>query len=135
MQGHPTFPGRMSLSSYIRRSSLTVDDHRLSPLTMTVNNRACNQHMKTSNIRMKQISFFLSVLLFLLFFLLLEGPMFYIPYYHEQHHLFLFTQTYLNSHLSGTVARLPDRFLHTVLLSAAYRKGLVRFAAFSTLSS
>lgn len=101
MQGHPTFPGRMSLSSYIRRSSLTVDDHRLSPLTMTVNNRACNQHMKTSNIRMKQISFFLSVLLFLLFFLLLEGPMFYIPYYHEQHHLFLFTQTYLDSHLSA----------------------------------
>lgn len=34
-------------------------------------------------------------------FLLLEGPMFYIPYYHEQHHLFLFSQAYLEKHLSS----------------------------------
>lgn len=50
--------------------------------------------------RMKQLSALLFVLLFILCFLLLEGPMFYIPYYHEQHHLFLFTQTYLENHLS-----------------------------------
>lgn len=49
---------------------------------------------------MKYIPPFLFILLFLLFFLLLEGPMFYIPYYHEQHHLFLFTRTYLENHLS-----------------------------------
>lgn len=52
-----------------------------------------------SQLRMRQIPSFLFALLFLLFFLLLEGPMFYIPYYHEQHHLFLFTRTYLESHL------------------------------------
>ena len=130
MQGHPTFPGRMSLSSYIRRSSLTVDDDRLSPLTMTVNNQAYNQHMKTSNIRMKQISFFLSVLLFLLFFLLytlLSRTASSVPF-----HPGLSGQP---SFRTGTVARLPDRFLYTVLLSAAYRKGVVRFSAFSSLSS
>lgn len=50
---------------------------------------------------MKHLSALLFTLLFILCFLLLEGPMFYISYYHEQHHLFLFTQTYLNSHLSA----------------------------------
>lgn len=49
---------------------------------------------------MKYIQYIICCVLFLICFLLLEGPMFYIPYYHEQHHLFLFTQTYLNSHLS-----------------------------------
>lgn len=50
---------------------------------------------------MRRTPYILFLLLMALFFLLLEGPMFYIPYYHEQHHLFLFTQTYLNSHLSA----------------------------------
>lgn len=50
---------------------------------------------------MKYIQYIICCVLFLICFLLLEGPMFYIPYYHEQHHLFLFTQTYLNSHLSA----------------------------------
>ena len=49
---------------------------------------------------MKYIQYIICPVLFLTCFLLLEGPMFYIPYYHEQHHLFLFTQTYLNCHLS-----------------------------------
>lgn len=50
---------------------------------------------------MRRTPYILFLLLMALFFLLLEGPMFYIPHYHEQHHLFLFTQTYLNSHLSA----------------------------------
>lgn len=50
---------------------------------------------------MKHLSALIFTLLFILCFLLLEGPMFHIPYYHEQHHLFLFTHTYLDSHLSA----------------------------------
>lgn len=56
---------------------------------------------------MNYIRYIIGLILFLNCLLLLEGPMFYIPYYHEQHHLFLFTQTYLNSHLS-TPGQLLD---------------------------
>lgn len=53
-----------------------------------------------SIIRMKRLSIILYICLFLIFFLLLEEPMSHIPYYHEQHHLFLFSRAYLESHLS-----------------------------------
>lgn len=53
-----------------------------------------------SFIYMKRLSTILYFCLILLFFLLLEGPMSHIPYFHEQHHLFLFSRAYLESHLS-----------------------------------
>ena len=49
---------------------------------------------------MKYIQYIIFSLLLFICFLLLEGPMFHIPYYHEQHHLFLFNQAYLEKHLS-----------------------------------
>lgn len=50
---------------------------------------------------MNYIRYIIGFTLFLCCFLLLEGPMFYIPYYHEQHHLFLFSRAYLESHLAS----------------------------------
>lgn len=86
---------------------------------------------------MKYFRYIIGLMLFLCCLLLLEGPMFYIPYYHEQHHLFLFTQTYLNSHLSapGQLLGYLTDFCIQFFYLPAYRKGVVRFAAFSTLSS
>lgn len=49
---------------------------------------------------MKYIQYIIFSLQLFICFLLLEGPMFHIPYYHEQHHLFLFNQAYLEKHLS-----------------------------------
>lgn len=49
---------------------------------------------------MNYFRYIITCVLLLCCFVLLEGLMFYIPYYHEQHHLFLFGWEYLDKHLS-----------------------------------
>ena len=59
---------------------------------------------------MKRLPYLLFLLLFITYFLCYQGVLSHVIYYHEQHHLFLFSKEYFfkQIHTEGLIAYLND---------------------------
>lgn len=73
---------------------------------------------------MKRIPYILSSLLFLIYFLCYNGVLSHVIYYHEQHHLFLFSKEYFlkQLHTEGWLSYLTDfliQFFHIPAVGSA----------------
>ncbi|MCY6346513.1 DUF6057 family protein [Bacteroides fragilis] len=79
---------------------------------------------------MKRLPYLLFLLLFITYFLCYQGVLSHVIYYHEQHHLFLFSKEYFSKqiHTEGLIAYLNDfivQFFYIPILGSAILSGIL----------
>lgn len=79
---------------------------------------------------MKRLPYLLFLLLFITYFLCYQGVLSHVIYYHEQHHLFLFSKEYFfkQIHTEGLIAYLNDfvvQFFYIPILGSAILSGIL----------
>ena len=77
-------------------------------------------------ILMKRLPHLLFALLFIIYFLCYQGVLSHVIYYHEQHHLFLFSKEYFlkQIHTEGLLSYLTDFIIQFFYMPVYWRESI-----------